>query len=409
MTKRTVLMISMLLLQAVANACSMFKLTLDGHSVIGCNHDAWVTEPQLKFTTLGYGAAFTGATRYQGKIAPQSGMNEHGLVFTTLSINPPKVQKSFEGLPINDRAQFLESVLQNCKTLKEVEHYYSKYNRSCFLGDLFVYVDATGRVLFVEPFLMHYSNDATHIQSNFCPSETSDLSEISQERFVKGNSFIAKGYAADMDFGKKLIAEMSVSRRRHGDGTLISTVWDNKSMQFDVMFYHDYSVVKRFDLKQELLKGDAIYFLEEIFPANEAFQDLKAYRTPFNTPELRIAWAVWGGLLGLLGLWFLFQSLRADALKSKIFWVLHAAAAWLGLGYCYILDTDIAMFYYDWPYVHPESVWRTALSFVPILLFLVFLINLFHEFRPNGKSTVSLKLESFLFAGILIGFLYGSF
>lgn len=409
MTNRVALMLCMVLFHANANACSMFKLTFEGHSVLGCNHDAWVTEPQLKFTTLGYGAAFTGATRYQGKIAPQSGMNAHGLVFTTLSIYPPKNQQPFEGLPINDRGQFLESVLQNCKTLKEVEQYYSRYNRSCFLRDLFVYVDANGRVLFVEPFKMHYSDEPTLIQSNFCPSECNNLSEITQERFVRGHSFIAEGFTADMDFGRKLIQEMSVSRRRHGDGTLISTVWDNERLAFDVMFFHDYSIVKSFDLKQELLQGDTIYLLDEMFPPNQAFEDLKTYKTPFNTPALRFALAVWGSLSGLLGFWFLIHSFRAVTRKAKMFWVIHAFVAWLGLGYCFVLATDIAMFYFDWPYVHPTAGWRTMLSYVPILLFFVLLTNLFQGFRSMTKPLTGLKLETILFAGMIGGFLYWSF
>ena len=409
MTNRLVLIVCLFHFQVQANACSMFKLTFDGHSVIGCNHDAWVTEPQLKFTTSGYGAAFTGATRYQGKIAPQSGMNEHGLVFTTLSIYPPSRQRPFEGLPINDRTQFLESVLQNCKTLEEVEHFYARYDRSCFLRDLFVYVDATGRTLFVEPFQMHYSHEPALIQSNFCPSECIDLSEIKQERFVRGQSFIAEGFTVDLDFGKKLIQEMSVSRRRHEDGTLISTVWDNESLAFDVMFYHDFSIVKSFDLKQELLKGDTVYLLDEIFPPNQAFQHLKAYKTPFNTPALRFALAIWGSLSGLLGLWFLLQSFRAVTWKSKLFWVVHASVAWLGFGYCFVLATDVAAFYYDWPYVHPTANWRTMFSYVPILFAAVLLINFRQGLEPMGKPAVGLKMGTILYAGMIAGFFYWSF
>lgn len=409
LSTKSIIISLILLLNSSANACSMFKLTKGQNNIIGCNHDAWVTEPQLKFTSKGYRSAFTGATRYQGKIAPQSGMNEHGLVFTTLSIYPPKNQKKFKGIPIKDRTQFLESVLQSCKTLEEVEQFFSRYNRSCFLQDLFVYIDSAGRVLFVEPFSMHYSNNSTLIQSNFCPSETSDLSKIQQERFIRGNSFIAKGFRADFDFGRKLIEEMSVSRKRHGDGTLISTIWDNQNLRFDVIFYHEFSVVKSFDLKLELLKGDTTYLLEELFPRNKDFEDLKAYKTPFNTPILRLLLAFVGCLSGILGFWFLIKAARNSALKSRLFWPLQALASILGLGYCYILATDISMFYYDWPYVHPNSNWRTFLSFTPFALVLVFLRNiiLFKKFIID--QAFALILETGLFAIIIAGFLYWSF
>ncbi len=387
----------------------MFKITVGRNNIIGCNNDAWVTEPQLKFTNKGYGAAFTGATRYNGKIAPQSGMNEFGIVFTTLSINPPKHQKTFQGIQINDRSQFLESVLQKCKTLEEVEQFYSRFNRSCFIQDLFVYIDSSGRVLFVEPFVMHYRDDASLIQSNFCPSETTDLTDIQQRRFIRGNAFIANGYSADFYFGMNLIKEMSVSRKRHGDGTLISTIWDNRNLKFDVVFYHDFDHIKSFSLKKELAEGEGIYKLDTMFPRNKDFEELKTYKTPFNTPVLRLLLAIVGFLSGILGLWFAIRAIRASVWKLKLFWALQTLASLIGFGYCFILATDIAMFYYDWPYFHPSSNWRTLMSYTPLVIGLVFLINLFYLNKCIHKQAIDLMLETVLFVGILTGFLYWSF
>ncbi len=78
-----------------ANACSMYKITVDGKTVVGCNHDTWYTTPKIWFATAKnsneYGAAFTGA-RPTGanKTAPQSGMNEKGLAFSRLAAYHPK-------------------------------------------------------------------------------------------------------------------------------------------------------------------------------------------------------------------------------------------------------------------------------------------------------------------------------
>jgi hypothetical protein len=180
-------------------------------------------------------------------------------------------------------------------------------------------------------------------------------------------------------------------------------------LRFDVIFYHEFSVVKSFDLKLELLKGDTTYLLEELFPRNKDFEDLKAYKTPFNTPILRLLLAFVGCLSGILGFWFLIKAARNSALKSRLFWPLQALASILGLGYCYILATDISMFYYDWPYVHPNSNWRTFLSFTPFALVLVFLRNiiLFKKFIID--QAFALILETGLFAIIIAGFLYWSF
>jgi hypothetical protein len=116
-----------------------------------------------------------------------------------------------------------------------------------------------------------------------------------------------------------------------------------------------------------------------------------------------------GCLSGILGLWFLFKAARNSALKSRLFWTIQALASILGLGYCYILATDISMFYYDWPYIHPNSNWRTFLSFTPFALVLVFLRNIIHFKKFIIDQAFALILETGLFAVIIAGFLYWSF
>lgn len=386
----------------------MFKLTDDNSTIIGCNHDAWVTEPQLKFTTLGYGAAFTGATRYKGTIAPQSGMNEHGIVFTTLAIYEPTNQKKLSGKPISDRALFLESVLQKCKSLEEVEEYFAQYDRSIFINDLFVYMDSDGRVLFVEPYLMHYYNDPTLVQSNFCPSETQDKSMIMQERFIRGNAFIKNAYSTDFSFARSMIEEMTVCRERHGDGTLISTLWDNQNLTFEVIFYHDFDSVRSYDLRSELLKGDTTYIMENMFPVNEEFEELKKYHTPFNTPLLRFLLAAIGGLSGLLGLWFIWQVFVSNSRNESWYWSIQAVAALMVFAYCFALATDIAMFYSPWPYDHPQSLWRTLIGIAPIFFCLALIVNLTRIRRIIQDKRYSVLFGSGFYLLITIGFFYWS-
>lgn len=387
----------------------MFKLSDQNSTIVGCNHDAWVTEPQLKFSTEGYGAAFTGATRYNGKIAPQSGMNRYGLVFTTLSIYPPSKVKPFRGKPILDRTQFLESVLQECKTLEEVESYFSKYNRSIFIRDLFVYIDTLGRVLFVEPYCIHYCTEPTVVQSNFCPSETPNKDVIRQKRFIRGNAFINAGYKVENQFARSMIETMTVCRKRHGDGTLISTIWDNRNLTFDVIFYHNFDSIRSFNLLAELQKGSITTNLEQLFARNQEFERLKSYRTPFNMLFLRYSIAISGGVLGLFGAWFLIQFFRLRGRQKRFFWIFQSIVAILGTGYCFILATDIAMFYYDWPYIHPQSWWRTSLGFVPVITTLTLILNVKNIGRILHEKYYSLVSVSTLYLLMLFGFLYWSF
>ena len=66
-------------------ACSMYKITVDGKTMVGCNHDTWFSTPKIWFENAReqneFGACFTGARQVGGSnTAPQSGMNEKGLV-----------------------------------------------------------------------------------------------------------------------------------------------------------------------------------------------------------------------------------------------------------------------------------------------------------------------------------------
>ena len=63
-----------------AQACSMYKVTAEGKTMVGSNYDSWLEQPRIRFETNGYGAAFSGA-RPDGSngYAPQTGFNEYGM------------------------------------------------------------------------------------------------------------------------------------------------------------------------------------------------------------------------------------------------------------------------------------------------------------------------------------------
>ena len=59
---RSVLFSTCFLLYIIAgNACSTYKVTVNGITRYGMNYDTWFVNPRIWFETKGYGAAFTGA------------------------------------------------------------------------------------------------------------------------------------------------------------------------------------------------------------------------------------------------------------------------------------------------------------------------------------------------------------
>ena len=82
--------LALTIFQNKIKACSMYKITADGKTMVGCNHDAWLTTPKIWFETAKqqneYGTVFTGSREVSPyRTTPQSGMNTVGLAFSYFS------------------------------------------------------------------------------------------------------------------------------------------------------------------------------------------------------------------------------------------------------------------------------------------------------------------------------------
>lgn len=119
-----------------AKACSMYKVTVDGKTMVGCNQDAWRTTTSIWFekstNETEYGACFTGSREVgPNEFAPQSGMNEEGLVFSRLvAYHPNKNLQQIEKKTITNEVEYLTDILHKCKTVEEVRRYIDRYDHS---------------------------------------------------------------------------------------------------------------------------------------------------------------------------------------------------------------------------------------------------------------------------------------
>lgn len=99
-------------------ACSMYKITVDGKTMVGCNHDTWFSTPRIWFENAKqaneFGASFTGARPVgENRTAPQSGMNEKGLAFSRLVAYYPKQENPFPNrLKIGNEVDYLTDISQ---------------------------------------------------------------------------------------------------------------------------------------------------------------------------------------------------------------------------------------------------------------------------------------------------------
>ena len=402
-------------------ACSMYKITVDGKTMVGCNHDAWLSTPKIWFENTkqnnAYGTVFTGSRQVSpNRTTPQSGMNTAGLVFSRLSSFYPKQNKRFKDRrKITNEADYLSEILHRCATVKDVKKYIQQYDHSFFLNDVFIYIDRSGDYLIVEPYKLIEGNNPNYVLANFCPSITNNQQARKLERYRNGTDFLKRHKAhASRDFSTALSDTMSVCRSRNGDGTLITSIFDTKEKVVSIYFYHNFDTLVQFNLINELSKGDHMLNIAEIFPRNPEFERLIDFKTPSNTPELRILLVLSAGLLAFISFVLFLSHIQKNktttlTLKSVIGIVL---LNFILIAYIVVLLTNNSIFYFDVPFQHYHSSLISASSYTPFLLLGVFMPIVIHTRNrlKSNKTKVWVKtifvLNHSIYFMLLLGFGY---
>ena len=364
----------MLLVVNKTFSCSMYKITCNGKTIVGCNHDTWLLTPRIWFETNGYGAAFTGA-RYDGSsgFAPQSGMNEFGLAFSRLAAMAPKSEiVPLTKKTITDHTLFLKEVLHKCKTVEEVKNYIDKYDHSSFSQDVLIYIDRSGKYLIVEPYKTIIGNDSKYVLANFCPSQITDFTGIKQERYINGSAFLKNKVDTSISFCTALSDTMHVCRKKIGDGTLLTSIWDTDNGTIFLYFYHDYKHPKQFDLKKELAKGNHTLDVTTLFPPNEEFKELENFKTPLNSKVIELFLLFCFGLYFFSALFF-FINFFSKRKKTKYAYVKLFLVPFnlIMMFYMYLLSTEINIYYYPTPYKHYSSAFINAMAYTPFLILIL--------------------------------------
>lgn len=378
-------------------ACSGYKLTLGNKTIFGSNEDAWRLTPRLWFETASaqnkYGAAFTGS-RFDGEngFAPQTGMNEMGLAFERLASYHPKLEKKSGEKEITNPTIYLKDILHSCKNVEEVKAFIENYDYSFFIEDVFLYADKSGKYLVVEPYSVKIGSDDKYVISNFCPSITSQEKANSLVRYKNGLSFLNNKIDTSLAFCKALSDTMHVCRNKIGDGTLLTSIWDLQTGNFNLFFYHDYSNTVSFNLADELKKGNRIVAIDSLFPKNIEFEKLGRFQIPKNN-IIQAVFILFCAVLFLFSfIYFLILLINKSQLTitEKTMIPLSLFLVY----YMYVLSGSINVFYFDAPYFDPSNIFVSMSSYLPFLvLILIFPISIWSfKIVKDKNRTIFSKL-----------------
>lgn len=293
-----------------------------------------------------------------------------GLAFERLASRHPLSKNDPTKQAITNPTKYLKDILHSCQTVEEVREYVSRYDYSCFIEDLFIYTDKSGKYLLVEPYKLVIGNEPTYVISNFCPSITSKQAAFQLERYRNGISFLNRHQPdATLAFCRKLSDTMHVCREKIGDGTLLTSIWDLNHGTVNLYFYHRYQTTVQFNIQEALKKGDHLIAIAPLFPYNPEFEQLKSYQTPKTSLLIDLFLLASAGLFLFSSVYFLIRSFRSKRQngRTSVLPVLSAFTFLLFL-YMFLLCENTPAFYFPAPYRDPGSVLMSSISYIPFLL-----------------------------------------
>lgn len=396
-----------------ASACTAFILHEGGRTFVGNNEDSWCVHGRVRFVpgeAGRLGAVYFSSWRghpYMPWI-DQLGMNEAGLVFDGLTVQPKDVAPS-PGKPMREFNELTNRVLERCRDVPEAVAFLREHDLTLLHKSMIFLADAQGRYAVVQNDTILTGDDPHFAVGNWRLDGGTDHDAIPIPRLQQGRELLKAGVAPTVDGAWSVLESMRSCRKFLENGTFFSTLFEPDSGRVHVAFYHDYDHRITFDLREELQKGAHTLDLPSLFPPNKAFQALQAYRTPFHQRWLFWSLMGWGGLAVLwgfiLGVWVLVNAMRQlQRLPVRASWPLVLAG--LGLmalvGLVAVLLALEQVFYFGLGDVHP------ALAVLPYILLVVVLLLVLRSHRHRGDRWPLLPALVLLLP-VLVGCAYWGF
>jgi hypothetical protein len=200
-------------------------------------------------------------------------MNEYGLFFDGAGL--PYINIPKQPLPEYNGAYVMEGVLENCKTVEEAILFVGKYDLS-FLGYCHILIaDSTGDAVIMEwgdrkVNFVRKGNKSYLIATNFNQSEPGIFSP-NCTRFEIASRILEEDPPSLQTFEKAL-------SHTHQEGnycTVYSNICDLKSVKMYLYNFHDFSINKEFDLKEEFKKGEQKRLVRSFFPQGFAERNFR--------------------------------------------------------------------------------------------------------------------------------------
>lgn len=260
--KSLLLIFAFLVNPLFSGACTMYKITKNGITIVGNNED-WLSPNSQFWFEEAHNDAY--GVMYMGQLNnfAQGAINEAGLVFDGFA-NPELAIENTEGkieIPIGDA---IRNIMQTMRTVEEVKSYIETINLSSLSSSQIVFVDTSGTYLIVEGDALIIGEESEKAFSNFYYSQITSEDDVTLPTFKKGREFLtATQGESSLEYCGEVMKNLSSSDLF---STQYSTVYNLNTLTIRVYLYHDYTQFIDLDLKEELKKGNHKMMIVDLFP-----------------------------------------------------------------------------------------------------------------------------------------------
>ena len=273
MQKKIIILLTISLLMNISCfACSMFKLTLDGKTIVGNNEDYY--NPMTNMWVIPssrnqYGAIFFGFDDYFA----QGGVNEKGLVFDGFAIFPGMEVLNTEGKEKISSEKFMEKLMAECATVDEVEAFVKKYNLYFLKDAQLMFVDKAGNSIILEGDEIIKSDKNYQISTNFYQSQIQNPNQITCDRYLAGDAILRGEQSFSKDYAKSVLKAMH--QKGFWGGTQYSNIYDLHNGMIYLYFYHNFEEEVSINIQETIKKGKYKTDISALFKPHKEYEQFK--------------------------------------------------------------------------------------------------------------------------------------
>lgn len=197
---------------------------------------------------------------------PQGGMNDQGLFFDAATAESVHVPRDPSKLDHGHAGDLIVKAMEECTTVEEVLDYFARYDCSGPWSGHYLVGDRFGDSAIIEPLTVIRKSNRYQVITNFLQSRISP--ETSKEpRYLLARRLLDASDKISVDLIRRVL---SATHWEEYSGSMTVTVYsyicDLKQGEIYVYNFHDFTEVVKFNLRDELAKGESLHTIASLFP-----------------------------------------------------------------------------------------------------------------------------------------------